>query len=388
MQESKSPIARETTLPFCARFMAVSDREWRAIKSVPRLYREIKFHVSTLALCTASFGFAVANVAHGLLDYAWLAAICFGGVAAFGLYTIDKHFLVQARGAGDANRSGIRKVRFASMFIVGLSFVLLATDSFREDIDRVLAQEGGHVRSNLEQSDEYAPELQSAHASVDAADRAVSRASELVTEIARLKVKQSAEMEGVTNECEGNVVDGQVFHPICGPKARGHKAEADRLGREIDVDQAELRQLGDVSGKQTAARTALSQINNHIDADVARATQGASKKLDAIVGLVASNLSAALAVLFWIAVGMIPDALMFLAQGRAFNHETFAKARTVDEEVSEADLASARSDDRQQRTDALKPIDVKISIVPKPGGPQPSSAGDTKSETAAQGAAG
>lgn len=354
------------TKPFLARFMALGDVEWEIAQIDPRLYCELRYQAMALLLCAPCFGIAIFNVAINLLGYPLFAAVLLGAVAAFGLYLIDQHFLIQGRGTGEDVRRSIIKVRIWSLAIIAISFALMATHSFRDDINRLLSEEGGKQRLQLAQSPQYRGALDSARQAVSSATAVVNRADVLRQQITRKESARSAALMETRNELEGNQTGNHTRVVGPGPKSRGFAAEANRLQDEIKADQLELSQLGDVAERLTKATQILRGIEERIERDVQITTKGASKKLDALFTLLSSNASACLAVLFWIAVGMIPDMLMWFAQGRSANHDLLANIRVLQREVLDARLSRRRAELRRQAGEGLMPMDVRLAATTQP----------------------
>lgn len=344
--------------------MAIGEVEREFLATDPQIRREIWFQAVALILCPLSFGYAIFNVATSLLGNSAPSALGLAVVAAFSLFAIDKHYLIQSRGDSSEDvRKAIYKVRFISITIITLSFMLMATSTFEKDIERVLDGAKGLRRSQLEQSLQYKLEFDGARDALARSEQAAKRADELRTRIAQIQVEQAHAWEGQKNECEGNTTGNQVRIEGCGKKARGFEAEANRLALEIEAAKQELAQLGNVAERLGNAKQRKEEISAHIEADAARSVSGSQPKLDALWTLVKSSLSACVAVLFWFLIGMIPDTLMWFAQSRMFNHDLFASMRSVRNEVMQARITQLRSELRQKQANKLAPIEVRLAAV-------------------------
>jgi DNA repair exonuclease SbcCD ATPase subunit len=220
-------------------------------------------------------------------------------------------------------------------------------------------------RLRLEQSPQYQVDLEAARDTLARAEQGAKRLDELHRRIAQLKVEQAQALEGMKNEREGNTTGSQTRVAGYGLRARGYEAAANRAGLEIEAAEQELAQLGNVEERRVAARQRLVELDSRIDRDADRMVGGASRKLDALVKLVFSNVSAAFAVLFWIAVGMIPDWMIWVAQGRMINQDICAKLREVESQVLEARLADIRNENRQRLADKLAKVDFRPSATPQ-----------------------
>jgi hypothetical protein len=88
-----------------------------------------------------------------------------------------------------------------------------------------------------------------------------------------------------------------------------------------------------------------------------------------------NNLSACVAVAFWLLIGALPDLLMLAAQRRMFNHDLFATMRSVEHEDLEAHLAQMRRELRQHHTDRLVPLEVRLAAAPRSAAPSQTDTG-------------
>ncbi len=362
-----APTANPGAAQFMGWLMAIDEVERQFIATSPRLRREIWFQAVALVLCPASFGYAVFNVAVSLLGYPAIHALTLAAVAAFILFALDQHYLIQARGdASERIRKAIIKVRAASIAIISLSFVLMVSHTFHEDIERVLAEAKQGRRMELEQSPQYKLKIDEARDAVARAGQAAKRADEIRARIAQLQIEQAHAWEGKKNECEGNTTGNQIRKAGCGPKARGFEATANRLELEIEAAGQELALLGNVGERLEAARQQLAAIDAHVDVDADRSISGSSRKLDALGMMLKTSLSACVAVAFWFFMGLLPDILMYAAQSRMFTHDLFASMRALQNEVMQARIAQLRRALRQQQADRLAPIEVRLAPVARP----------------------
>jgi len=351
--------------------MAIGEVERELLATDPQIRREIWFQAAALILCPLSFGYAIFNVATTLLDHSAPSALVLAVVAAFSMFTIDNHYLIQSRGVTSEDvRKAIRKVRLLSVTIIALSFTLMAASTFEKDIQRVLDGAKTQRRSQLEQSLQYQLELDGARDGLARSEHAAKRADELRTRLAQIQVEQARAWEGRRNECEGNTTGNLVRSEGCGKKARGFEAEANRLAQEVEAARQELAQLGNVTDRLATAKQRNEVISARIEADAARSVSGSQPKLDALWTLMKSSLSACVAVFFWFLIGMIPDTLMWFAQSRMFNHDLFVSMRSVRNEVVQARISQLRGDLRQSQTNKLTPINVLLAEVAPPASSQ------------------
>lgn len=368
MKETVSP---QTTIDkFIERLMALGEVEREIIAVDPRLRAEIVFQAVALTLCPLCFGYAVFNVALSLLGYSIPAALGLAVVAAVNLVTIDRHFLVQARGNNsDSIKKSIFKVRLLSVTIIAFSFMLMGTHTFRMDIDRELGHKKALVREALEQSTRFETELTDARAAVTSAGQAVRRQEEMRAIIVRLQVEKARAIEGLRNELEGNVSKGHTSAAGRGGKARGFEAAANRLGIEIDAATHELAQLEHASERLAAARTRLAEVESKVDEEATLAVAGAFEKPAVLWQMLKSNPSASIVFIFWILLGCLPDMLLYVAQRRMFNDARFQEMCDAENIATQARIQHVRSNLRQQQSDKLAPIEVRLESTnqTKPG---------------------
>jgi hypothetical protein len=349
-----------------ARFMAVDGPAWDAIRSDSRLGTEIVFQAIAVLYCSAFFAFSTFNIAAGLLGYPVLAAAAFGLCAAFGLGSIDRQLRIQSRGVQNASRGLIFHVRAGSMTIVAISGLLMAAHTFRDDVEAYLFAVAQEVRAGLEASPQYAPALESARSEVAQASQARERADALRQEISRIRVEEARAWESHKNECEGNTTGNQARVPGCGVRARGHAATATRLGQERESLAAELSEHDDADERLLLAQATLAQIDEQIDADVALTVQGASKRIEALFALLRTNWAAALTIVFWVMLGMLPDLMMWIALSRSPNEATYEVLRGVQDAAIRARLAQLRSTLRMHQAEELAPLDVRVTPLAGP----------------------
>lgn len=344
--------------------MAVGEAERGLIARTPRLRREVRFQALALVMCPASLGYAVYKVAISLLGYTVLGAAPLATLSAISLFALDQHYLVQARGNAAADiRWAMYKVRAVSIAIISLSFALMATDTFRTDIDRVLAEARQSLRAQLEQSPRFQAELQAARESVDSSAEAGGRVQELRAQLARLRSERARALEDMNNEIQGNSTGNLSRQAGFGPKARGFAAAAERLGAEIKAVEEELRQQGNPAAGLAAAKRQLAAIDARIEQETALAMGGSTQRLDALGTLLEHNSSARVAVTFWLLIGALPDLLMLAAQRRMFNHDLFAALRQVEQQDLQAQVAQLRGMVRQRHTDRLTPTEVRLTAA-------------------------
>jgi hypothetical protein len=332
------------------------------------LRREIRFQAVALLLGPTALAYAIYKVAISLLGYTPFSAAALAAVAGFCLFAIDQHYLIQARGnASDDVRRSMYKVRFISILIISLSFALMTTDTFRTDIERVLAESRLARRAELEQSPRYQAEIDAARAAVAQEREAAEHAEALRARIAQMQTERAFSLREMTNEVQGNTTGNKVRKEGFGPKARGYEAEAKRLELEITAANVELGRLGNVAERMAAAKQQLATIDQRIDQETGLAFGGKMQRLEAMVPLLQNSLSACVAVVFWLLIGALPDLLMLAAQRRMFNHELFAAMRAAEHEDLHAQIAHVRRELRARHTDRLMPLDVRLAAAkPRP----------------------
>ncbi len=360
--EYKSTAAVQRS--FVERLMAVSEVEHGVITRTPRLRRELRFQALALFLCPVSLGYAVYKVALSLLGYTLFNAAPLAFLAAFSLFALDQHYLVQARGNGAEDvRWGMYKVRIISILIISLSFALMATDTFRSDIERVLAEARQTLRAQLEQSPRFRAEFEAAREAVARTAEVGGRVQTLSEQLSRLQTERARVLEEMNNEIQGNSTGNLARQAGFGPKARGFAAAAERIGLEIKAIEDELRQRGDPEEGLAAAKRQLGFVDARIDQETELAFGGRMQRLEALATLLEGSLSARVAVAFWLLIGALPDLLMLAAQRRMFNHDLFAALRQVEQQDLQAQVAQLRYALRQRHTDRLTPIEVHLTAA-------------------------
>lgn len=349
------------------RLMAIDAVERQTLRKDPKVRQEIGFHFIALVFCPPFLGYAIYKVAVSLFGLGMVSASLLAGSVAFGLFAIDRYYLVQARGnTSPTVRRAIYKVRAVSVAMIASSFILTAADTFSDSIAQVLDAAKAARRAELEQSVRYKLAWDQAQDALTAAGEAAKRAEEAHARIARLKIDQAAAWEEYRNQCDGNTSGNVTRRSGCGPKARGAEAAANRLGLEITAQEQDLARLGDIEGRAAAARRQFEQIDARLDAEAARAVGGVPQKLDALILMLENGWSARFTVAAWFLIGLVPDLLLFVAQSRAFNHELFVQARQVQNEAVMASLAQIRRELREEQANGLAPLEVRLTAVPSP----------------------
>lgn len=343
--------------------LAMSDVEWEVVQAHSRARQEVGFHALALVLSPVFFWFAIDNVAVNLFGYPVSRAAALALVVTVGLFAVDRYFLLQSRGAPETTRGAIRRIRFVSFAIIGLSYGLMGIHTFKGDINRLLFEGAQRQRAVLEQSPEYAAGLKSARNALTLASVAAGKAASLQVQIANLKARRAVEQAGYVNQCEGNTTDGKTRLKGCGPIARGHRVAEQALDQQILATKQELARFETTAGQQSADQTRLDRINEAITAEVNRTTDGPTERLDALWHLLRTRPSAAFVCLFWVLIGMIPDAVMFFAQSQPFNHALFVRVRQMENEVIEAKLGNLRAELRRRQAADLAPLEVRLTAV-------------------------
>ncbi|EGV32676.1 hypothetical protein ThidrDRAFT_1161 [Thiorhodococcus drewsii AZ1] len=347
------------------RLMAVGTIERDIIAGNPKLRREIAFQALALILCSISLGYAVYRVAISLLGFPVFHALPLATLAAIGLFALDHHYLIQARGNGaDDIRRAIYQVRFVSIVIIMLSFSLMTTDTFHADIERILAEAKEVRRATMEQSPQYALELGGAREAMVQATAAIGREEELQLRLRALQVELGRALQDMQDEIQGNETDGKIRVGGFGPRARGFRTTAERLGREIATTKEELGRIGDPQDRLTTAKQRLATVEQRLQNELNIAYGGRSQRLEAMGMLLKSSSSAWIAVTFWILIGTLPDLMMFAAQRRMFNHDLFEAMRAAEHEDLRAEIDRLRRMLRQRQTDRLTPIEVSLTAAP------------------------
>lgn len=363
MNESRHEGLVDSARRRLARFMAVDDGLWSAMQVDSKLGADIVFQGLALLLCSTYFGWAIFNIASNLLGYPLPGAVLSTLMIAGCLGATDRHVMIQSRGAPDLFRALSIKIRLLSVCIIAIGSFLMATNSFKDDIGRVLFEQGRQQRAALEASPEYAAELGFERNRLRAGERQLARISELHQEHMAITDELARTWEARENECQGNTTKGQTRVRGCGAKARGHEAAANRLRQQLEAVQAELAQLEGVPASIGATKTRLDEINRRIEADVERSVRGPSKKIGALIALVRTNAVAALTVAVWLLIGMLPDVMMWIALGRSPNAAAHTRARVILEQAFDGGLARLRAELREKQAEGLAIIDFRPAPI-------------------------
>lgn len=340
---------------FLVRFLALGEHERLAAESDPLVHRELWFQAAALIVCPLWFGLTVANVGHNLFEFDWLKSMGMFIVAAFGLWLIDSYYLTQTRGVGGVS-GGILKVRLLTAFLLLVSSTLMATYSFKDDINRVLGDERAARRAQLEQLPLY--RLDPLREDVSRAEEATARVADLRLAIGQLELDRAQALESMRNECEGNTTDGRARARGCGARARGYEAAADRLAKQLVVLNAQLAQAQAQAKALPQAQAHLAEAEKAIDAATARATGGPMKRIAALVGLIVATPWSFVIMAWWMAFGAILDYPIWAAQGKSFNGPDFTKARKLDKEALELRFTRWQALLREQQATLLPEIEV------------------------------
>lgn len=345
--------------PFLASFLALGEHEWRMAMSASRIHHDLLFQATALILCPLWFGVTVFNVAVNLFEFSWLNALGMLLVAAFGLWVIDSHYLIQTRGI-EGGLGGILKVRLATLVLLAISSMLMATFSFKDDIDRVLNEERAVQRAELEQSPQF--RLAPLREEVGHAEEAAVRVTELRLAIGQLELDRTQALESMRNECEGNTTDGRARARGCGARARGYEAAAERLSKQIAVLVTQQAQAETLAKTLPKAQAKLANVEKSIDEAAVSSTGGPTKRLAVLVGLMIAAPWNFLIVVWWVALGTILDLPIWMAQGRAFNRKDYVAARKLDQQALDLKLAQWQAQLREQQAAALPEIEVGLGV--------------------------
>jgi len=152
MTDKTNPRPQAQTL--MERVMGIGEVERRVIGTEPRLRGEIMFQYVALLFCPPVLGYAIFKVAVSLLGMSQSAGLGLAAVVAYGLFLLDRHYLVQARGDSSvAARRAIHKIRAISVGMISISFMLTAADTFHKEIEQVMEATRVARRVELEQTE-------------------------------------------------------------------------------------------------------------------------------------------------------------------------------------------------------------------------------------------
>lgn len=350
----------DARLSFARLVLAVGDIEWSRIKNDDRLVSELRFQAVAVIFSSVWFALTVGNVAIKLFQYGLLRAVLLAAGAAYALYLIDQHYLIQRRGTPLGLAGGFNKVRYVTGVILMISASLMSTGVFEGDIERVLSEERDALRAQLAQSPAFKVEFDVASEAVVRLSQAAQRASALEIEIGQRELELTETSEEYRNQMEGNTTGARSRYEGRGRIARGLEAKEKRLAKQIETLQQQLGQVRDSAAQLPDARRSLAQIEARVSDETARRVGGPVKRLNVLLSLVFADFAACVIVVFWIVVGMLPDLLIWRAQGQSSNHVLFADARAFELEFHRAEAARQRRELRDRQAAALSPIEVSL----------------------------
>ena len=309
---------------FFCQLLGVTREQFDAI-SDSKVMHHLVFRAVAIVLGTIAFGVAVFAFASGLLNYSLFSAITFATVSASVLFIIERNNIMETIATGQASGKAMA-TRFGVISMMFGAAVALATYAMKEDIDALIAKQTGETFEKLGADPRYAASLAAAKNSLAQASRNTARQSALLTQLNQLDSDHAKAKEQERNECLGNSTrDGVHRIAKCGPLARGHQAEAERIDQERMALSRELVALGNVGSLASTASANLTALTEKMHAESARLNKGAGAQLSALYDLFWTNSSVAVILGFYLALSLLPEILVWTALAKPGIHEPVLK---------------------------------------------------------------
>lgn len=305
---------------FFCKLIGVTREQFDAITD-SKVMHHLVFRAVAIVLGTIAFGVAVFAFASGLLNYSLFSGITFATVSALVLFIIERNNIMETLATGQASGKAMA-TRFGVISMMFGAAVSLATYAMKEDIDARIAERTQQTFAQLENDPRYAASLVAAKAYLAQASKNTTRQSALLTQLNKLDSDHAKAKEQEKNECEGNTTrDGVKRLKTCGPLARAHKAEADRIEQERVAVRREISALGIVGSLATTTNASLTTLTEKMNAEAARLNKGAGAQLSALYDLFWTNSSVAVILGFYLALSLLPEILVWTALAKPGIHQ-------------------------------------------------------------------
>lgn len=305
---------------FFCQLLGVTREQFDAI-SDSKVMHHLVFRAVAIVLGTIAFGVAVFAFASGLLNYSLFSAITFATVSASVLFIIERNNIMETIATGQASGKAMA-TRFGVISMMFGAAVALATYAMKEDIDARIAERTQQTFAQLANDPRYAASLAAAKDSLAQATKNTARQSALLTQLNQLDADHAKAKMHEKNECEGNTTpDGVKRSDTCGSRARAHKAEAERIDQERVALSRELTALGNAGSLATTASANLTALTEKMNAEAARRNNGAGPKLLALYELFWTNSSVAIILVFYLALSLLPEILVWSALAKPGIHQ-------------------------------------------------------------------
>jgi len=344
-----------TALIVCA-FLGYNHEQYTAIAGT-KVARNLAFRGIAISIGSIAFGFGVFAFSRALLQHNMLQALAFAMVCASILFLIELNNIQDILATGQINKK-IVLTRVAVVGIMAISSVFAALFPMDDDIRAHQARAIGDSSHALESDSRFKSQLDAARAATSRASKDLEDEKGLLARLSDLNAKYANTIALARNEREGNVgADGEVRIEGCGPKCRGHQAEATRIDAERTAVSHHLSALAGASERLAQAQRNLDSLTTKISNEAAVINGGASSRLSSMFNLMFSSPVAMSIVAFYLLLSLLPEILALTALSKLGCFQA-----TIDQLNNLENLATTRKIQRL-RTQIREGKDHKLPMV-------------------------
>lgn len=303
-----------TALIVCT-FLGYNHEQYMAIAGT-KVARNLAFRGIAISIGSIAFGFGVFAFSRALLQYNMLQALAFAMVTAFFLLLIEYSNIQDILSTGQINKK-IVLTRVAVVGVMAICSVFAALFPMAADIRAHQARAIGDSTHTLENDTRFKSQLDAARATMARATKDLEDEKELLARLSELNAKYANTIAQARNELEGNVgTDGRVRIEGCGPKCRGHQAEAARIDAERTAVSHHLSALAGASERLAQAQRELDSLTSKISNEAAVLNGGASSRLSSMFNLMFTSPVAMSIVAFYLLLSLLPEMMAVSAMGK------------------------------------------------------------------------
>lgn len=345
-----------TALIVCA-FLGYNHEQYTAIAGT-KVARNLAFRGIAISIGSIAFGFGVFAFFRALLQLNMLQALAFAMVCASILFLIELINIQDILATGQISKK-IVLTRVAVVGTMAISSVFAALFPMADDIRAHQARAIGDSSHALESDSRFKSQLDAARAATSRASKDLEDEKGLLARLSDLNAKYANTIALARNEREGNVGadDGQVRIEGCGPKCRGHQAEATRIDAERTAVSHHLSALAGASERLAQAQRNLDSLTTKISNEAAVINGGASSRLSSMFNLMSSSPVAMSIVAFYLLLSLLPEILALTALSKLGCFQA-----TIDQLNNLENLATTRKIQRL-RTQIREGKDHKLPMV-------------------------
>lgn len=328
--------------------------------------RGVVFDGIAVTASSISIGLLTTSSAARLFGYSWYVACIMGPVVGAGFFILDRRSLLQRYEAGIMTTS--QKIQFSInraivLFIVFSLSLFNALNVNHETIDAQILQKQIEYANQISSTPRYKPRLEAARSAVEIAIKAEERRLELTADLANKTRDLEVAKRNVTDECEGNFVDGKQKIKSCGPRARGFQSQVDMLSNQISAMKNEETVVAGATSNKTAASQHLASIELEISEEAKRKTSGLAMRLSSFFQLLTTDWAVILSVLPFMIIATICDMLLIVAFARPVD-SLLAKVYVMQSEIANAEIDVLRVTHRTRLSNSLPPLHVRSTQQP------------------------